>query len=406
MPVLRRPLRAQGLSDAADADADLHVSRVRTAARAEFVPLTVVQLAPALTTGGVERSTLEVARALVAGGHRSLVISAGGRLVPQLEAEGSTHIALGIGRKSPLTLRHVFTLRRLFRELKPDIVHARSRLPAWLAQLALSNFPAPRPHFVTTAHGLNSPGRYSAIMSRGERVIAVSNTVRDWLLSHYAVSPSRVVVVPRGVDPADFPYGHRPDEAWTAQFFAEFPQLAGAPLLTLPGRGTRIKGHHAAIELVAGLRARGIAVRLLLLGIREPGREAYAAEVEQLARERGVADWVALSAPRSDVRDVFAQSALILQLSNKPEAFGRTVLEAISLCRPVLGFAHGGVGELLTELYPAGRVPPHDLPRLIERTAELLRLAPAIPPLESYRLADMQKATLALYAELAGTART
>jgi glycosyltransferase involved in cell wall biosynthesis len=392
------------LSTPAD-DADVHVSRVRTAARSEVVPLTVVQLAPALTTGGVERSTLEVARALVAGGHRSVVISRGGRMVSQLEREGSEHITLDIGRKSPLTLRHVFALRRLFRQIRPDIVHARSRLPAWLAQFALASLPAPRPHFVTTAHGLNSPGRYSAIMSRGERVIAVSNTVRDWLLSHYPVSPANVVVIPRGVDPIDFPYGHRPDEAWSEAFFAEFPKLAGgAPLLTLPGRGTRIKGHHAAIELVAGLKARGVEVRLLLLGIREPGREAYVDEIQQLAVKRGVADWVEMAAPRSDVRDVFAQSALVLQLSNKPEAFGRTVVEAVALCRPVLGFAHGGVGELLTELYPAGRVPPNDIPRLIERTAELLRLAPAIPPLESYRLADMQQATLALYATVAGTA--
>jgi len=368
------------------------------------VSLCVVQLAPAMTTGGVERSTLEVARALVAAGHRSVVVSAGGRLVPQLQAEGSEHITLDIGRKSLTTLRHVLSLRRLFTELKPDIVHARSRLPAWLAQFAIASQQAPRPHFVTTAHGLNAPGRYSAIMSRGERVIAVSNTVRDYLLSHYPVDPARVVVIPRGIDPAEFPYGHRPDESWQAAFFAEFPQLVGAPLLTLPGRGTRLKGHIDAIELLAGLKTRGVEARLLLVGMVEAGREAYVAEMEAAATARGVRDWVAFSVPRSDVRDVYAQSALVLQLSNKPEAFGRTVVEALALCRPVCGYAYGGVGELLTELYPAGRVPPRDMARLIERTAELLRLAPAIPPLESYRLADMQSATLALYAQLVGDA--
>jgi glycosyltransferase involved in cell wall biosynthesis len=101
------------------------------------------------------------------------------------------------------------------------------------------------------------------------------------------------------------------------------------------------------------------------------------------------------------VRDVFAASALILQLSNKPESFGRTVVEALSLCRPVLGYAHGGVGELLAELYPAGRVPAGDMEKLVERAAELLRRAPPIAPLQSYRLADMQQATLKLYGELA-----
>jgi glycosyltransferase involved in cell wall biosynthesis len=251
-------------------------------------------------------------------------------------------------------------------------------------------------------HGLNSPSRYSAILLRGERVVAVSQTLRDYVLSHYRwLEPGRVRVIPRGIDPLAFPYGHRPDEAWRKAFFAEFPTLAGAPLLTLPGRGTRLKGHHDAIELLADLKRRGIEARLLLLGVIEPGREAYVAELQELIRLRGVTSQVVLTPPRHDVRDIYAISELILQLSNKPESFGRTVIEALSLCRPVLGYAHGGVGELLAELYPAGRVPPGDRERLVERAAELLRVSPSISPLQSYRLVDMQRATLALYDEVA-----
>jgi len=362
--------------------------------------LTVVQLIPALQSGGAERSALEIARALVQAGHRSVVISAGGRLVEQLVAEGSEHVTLDIGRKSPGTLLKVGALRRQLRELNPDIVHARSRLPAWLGWWALKGLKT-RPHFVTTVHGLNTPGRYSAILLRGERVVVVSQTLRDFVLGHYRwLEPGRVRVIPRGIDPEAFPYGHRPDEAWKRAFFAEYPALAGAPLLTLPGRGTRLKGHHDAIELLADLKRRGIDARLLLLGVIEPGREAYVEELRKLIRERGVETQVALTPPRHDVRDVYAVSSLILQLSNKPESFGRTVIEALSLCRPVLGYAHGGVGELLAELYPAGRVPPGDRERLVERAAELLRVAPPIPMLQSYRLADMQQATLALYGEV------
>ena len=235
--------------------------------------LTVVQLVLALDAGGVERATLEIARALVFAGHRSVVVSAGGRLVEQLEAEGSEHVTLAIGRKSVATLRHVVSLRRLFRQLQPAIVHARSRLPAWLGWLALRGR-GPRPHFVTTAHGLNSPGAYSAIMVRGERVICVSNCVRDHLLRHYPhIDPARLTVIPRGIDPDEFPFGFQPDDAWRAQFFAQWPRLDGGVLLTLPGRGTRLKGHADAIELLAGLRARGLDARLLLLGARQPGRE-------------------------------------------------------------------------------------------------------------------------------------
>ena len=362
--------------------------------------LVVVQLIPALHSGGAERSALEVARALVAAGHRSIVISAGGRLVAQLEAEGSEHITLDIGAKSLRTLLRLGALRRRLRELRPDIMHARSRLPAWMGWCALRGM-HPRPHFVTTLHGLNSPGRYSAILLRGERVIAVSQTMRDYVLSHYPwLDPARVRVIPRGIDPDAFPYGHRPDDAWQKAFFAEFPQLAGAPLLTLPGRGTRLKGHHDAIELVGELKRRGIEARLLLLGVIEPGREAYVEELRQLIRARGLDAQVVLTPPRNDMRDIYAVSALVLQLSNKPESFGRTVVEALSLCRPVLGYAHGGVGELLAELYPAGRVPLGEREKLVERAAELLRVAPPIPMLQSYRLSDMQQAVLALYGEV------
>jgi glycosyltransferase involved in cell wall biosynthesis len=364
--------------------------------------LVVVQLIPALHSGGAERSVLEVARALVAAGHRSIVISAGGRLVAHLEAEGSEHITLDIGAKSISTLFRIGALRRRLRELQPDIVHARSRLPAWMGWWALRGMAA-RPHFVTTVHGLNSPGRYSSILLRGERVIAVSQTMRDYALSHYPwLDPARVRVIPRGIDPEAFPYGHRPDDAWKKAFFAEFPQLTGAPLLTLPGRGTRLKGHHEAIELIAELKRRGIEARLLLLGVIEPGREAYVEELRRLIRERGVDSQVVLTPPRNDIRDIYAVSALILQLSIKPESFGRTVVEGLSLCRPVLGYAHGGVGELLAELYPAGRVPLGDREKLVERAAELLRVAPPIPMLQSYRLSDMQQAVLALYGEVAG----
>ncbi|MBU6248559.1 MAG: glycosyltransferase [Xanthomonadaceae bacterium] len=362
--------------------------------------MTVVQLIPAMHSGGAERSALEIGRALVAAGHRSVVVSAGGRLVERLVAEGSEHVTLDIGRKSLGTLARIGALRRVLKSLDADIVHARSRMPAWIGRLAIRGL-ARKPHFITTVHGLNSPGRYSAVLLRGERIIAVSQTVRAYVLGHYRwLEPARVRVIPRGIDPEAFPYGHRPDDAWQKAFFAEFPQLAGAPLLTLPGRGTRLKGHHDAIELLADLRDRGVSVRLLLLGVLEPGREAYAEELRELVRARGLQSQVVMTPPRDDVRDIYAVSALVLQLSNKPEAFGRTVVEALSLCRPVLGYAHGGVGELLAELYPAGRVPPGDREKLVERAAELLRVAPPIPMLQSYRLADMQQATLELYAEV------
>lgn len=347
---------------------------------------------------------MEVARAVVAAGHRSIVVSAGGRLVDELRQQGSEHFTLDVGRKSLATLALVRPLRRLFAEEHVDIVHARSRLPAWLARLALRGM-RPRPHFVTTVHGLNSPGWYSAIMTRGDRVIVVSLSARDYVLQHYPkVRAADLTVIPRGVDAEEFPFGYGPDDAWKRAFFQQYPELTGAPLLTLPGRGTRLKGHADGIHLLANLKTRGVPARLLLLGVVEDEREAYLAELHALTNALGVADAVVFAPPRKDVRDVFAISALVLQLSVKPESFGRTVVEALSLCRPVVGYAHGGVGELLAELYPAGRVPLGDRERLVERVAELLRLAPPIvAPPDGYTMAAMQRATLKLYDELMQT---
>ncbi|MDN5923398.1 MAG: glycosyltransferase, partial [Xanthomonadales bacterium] len=299
--------------------------------------MTVLQVLPALHSGGAERSALEIARALVAAGHRSIVVSAGGRLVETLREQGSEHVTLDVGRKSLASLALVRPLRRLMAEAQVDIVHARSRLPAWLAWLALRGM-HPRPRWVTTVHGLNSPGWYSAIMTRGDRVIVVSLSARDYVLQHYPkVHAAQLTVIPRGVDAEEFPFGYRPDDTWKQAFAQQYPELTGAPLMLLPARGTRLKGHGEAIRLLADLKTRGVPARLLLLGVIEDGRETYVAELRALADALGVSDALVFSPPRKDVRDIYAIAALVLQLSVKPESFGRTVIEALSLCRPVLG---------------------------------------------------------------------
>ncbi len=371
--------------------------------------LTVVQLLPALESGGVERSTLEIADALVRAGHRAVVVSAGGRLEPALRNAGAEHVTLDIGRKSLLTLRHAGALRRLFADVHADIVHARSRLPAWLGLWAVRGMPAAsRPRFVTTMHGLNSPGRYSAVMSYGERVICVSDSVRRYLLQHYPrTDAGKLVVIPRGIDPAQFPRAPHPDA--DARTWAAMQHLALAddgPLLLLPGRGTRLKGHREAIVLLARLRSAGIDARLWMPGTREAGREQYVAGLEAEARSAGIADALAMTPPTTEIARAYAASDLVLQLSRKPEAFGRTVIEALSVGRPVIGWAHGGVGDLLAELQPQGAVPAFDENGLFDTvTAMLAHPPPPLATMDAYTLRAMQDATLALYHDLADDRR-
>ncbi|WP_068808867.1 glycosyltransferase family 4 protein [Thauera phenolivorans] len=377
--------------------------------RAPNRPLKVLQLLPALDGGGVERGTLEIARALVAAGHESVVLSKGGRLVAQLEREGSRHLTLDLGRKSPATFLQYRALRKRFEQERFDIIHARSRLPAWVAWLAWRGMPAAtRPRFVTTVHGMHSVSRYSAIMCAGERVIAVSDTVRDYIRTHYPPSrwphlaDERITVIPRGIDPAEFPRDHRPSDEWLARFRTEFPQLGQRKVLTLPGRLTRLKGHHDFITITGKLVAEGLDVVGLIVGGDDPKRPAYAKEIRERVRAEGLAERILFTGHRSDVREIYAISACVLSLSSTPESFGRTVLEPLAMGRPVVGYAHGGVAEILAELFPFGAVAKGDHDAAGARAVGVLRgEAPAMKPNTRFLLAEMQGRTIELYEALA-----
>ncbi len=364
--------------------------------------LTVLQLLPSLESGGVERGTLEVANELVRRGHRSLVISSGGRMVEALERSGSTHITWDIGAKSPLSLRFVPRLRRLLTEQSVDIVHARSRMPAWIAWLAWRGMsPATRPHFVTTVHGLYSVNRYSAVMTRSERIIAVSNTARDYLLENYPqVDASRIVVIPRGVDPQEFPYGYRPSAEWLAEWYARYPQLKDKFVITLPGRLTRLKGHEDFITLMGKLKTNGLTVHGLIVGGEDPKRKAYARALRDRVAAEGLQDTITFTGRRDDIRDVYAASNLVLSLSSKPESFGRTVLEPLRQGVPTIGYDHGGVGEILATLFPEGCTPTADAAALHGKVVVFVHDLPLVPDRPLFGLREMLDKSLALYEQL------
>ena len=301
--------------------------------------LTVVQTLPALNAGGVERGTLEIGRALVAAGHRSIVISNGGRLVAQLEAEGSEHITLPVHKKSLASLLQVTAFRKTIADIKPDILHARSRVPAWIAWLAWRKLPINnRPHFVTTVHGLYSVNFYSAIMTKGERVIAVSHTVKDYILKNYPQCPAdKIQVIYRGVSAEEFPYDYQPNNDWLTKWHNDYPQLQGKTVLTLAGRITRLKGHDTFINLIETLISKNHQVHGLIVGGAEAKKQAYLEEIQQLIVSKDLSQHITLTGHRSDIKEVFSQSDIIYSLSSQAETFGRTVLEALYLGKSVLG---------------------------------------------------------------------
>jgi glycosyltransferase involved in cell wall biosynthesis len=363
----------------------------------------VLQVLPELNSGGVERGTLEVADFLVKQGHEALVVSNGGRLVAKLEESGARHITMPVHRKSLGSLLQVRPFRKLLEKEKPDILHIRSRVPGWIAYLAWRKMDkATRPRLISTVHGFYSVNRYSAVMTKGERVIAVSESIRDYILKNYPETPQKkIVVIHRGVAPEQFPRGFQPDSTWLEKWRAEQPLLEGRKILLLPGRITRLKGHGDFFRLLAALKKQGRAVHGLIAGDAHPKKQDYLAELRALLAEMGLADDVKFLGHRGDVREIMAVSDVVCALSQQPESFGRTVLEAMAIGKPVLGYDCGGVGELLSAVFPAGKVPLGDATTLLEKAVRILDESPKPEvPEGAFTLGAMCGNTLALYAGL------
>ncbi len=364
--------------------------------------LTVVQMLPALESGGVEKGTLEVGRYLAQNGHRSIVISVGGRMVAQLEREGSEHVQWPLGAKRLTTLRYIWKVREFLAHERPDILHLRSRLPAWIGYWAWKGLPQEsRPHLVTTVHGPYTPGRYSAVMVRGERVIAISDMIRDYILRNYPwVDPSIIRIIPRGVDPAAYPHGYQPNAEWLEKWRAQYPQLEGKYVITLPGRLTRWKGQEHFIRIIAGLKQRGLPVHGVIVGDAHPRKQYFADELRAQVRAAGLENDITFTGYRSDLREIMAISDVVLSLSREPEAFGRTTLEALTLGRLVAAYDHGGVAEQLAAVFPEGRVPVGDAEAMEEKLTQWYRAHPAVPDHHPFTLESMLSSTVAVYQEL------
>jgi glycosyltransferase involved in cell wall biosynthesis len=246
-------------------------------------------------------------------------------------------------------------------------------------------------------HGHYSVSRYSGYMARGDAVIAVSQAIRDYTLHNYPVAPENVHVVHGGTSHEQYPYGYRPEAAWFDTVHAEFPELRGRRWLCLPGRLSRYKGHAEFINLVAELRRDHPTVHGVIAGSGRPGSR-YHDELVGLAIAGDVRDRITFTGERRDLREWMAASELVFNLcSEPPEAFGRTVLEALYLGRPVVAWNHGGVAEILSRLYPFGAVPPGNTSALRAQTLTFLRQAPPVDRPEAFSLAQSMRETLAVY---------
>ncbi len=369
----------------------------------------VLQVVPSLVTGGAERGAVDIAVAVNKAGGTSLVVSEGGPMQYELKRAEVMHVKLPLASKNPFVIyRNVGRLARLIQAHKVDIVHARSRAPAWSAAAAAKRTGC---HFVTTFHGIYNFGnkvkrRYNAIMTRGEFVIANSDFTVKHVLDNYKVEPHRVRLVRRGVDLTRFD-PERVSAERVIQLANRWRLPDGVPVIMLPGRLTRWKGHLVLIEALG--RLRDLEYRCVLVGS-DQGRSAYRAEVERAIARHGVADRVYLADHCDDMPAAYVLADLVISASTDPEAFGRVVSEAQGMGCPVIASDHGGAPEQVQADRTAVLVKPGDPIAL----AAAIRTALALDAQARERLArearahaeryfskqEMCASTLALYREL------
>ena len=362
--------------------------------------ITVLQILPDLNSGGVERGTLEVSKYLVNMGFRSMVISNGGRMVEDLERDKGEHYKVGVGKKNLFIIFSFFKLINFIKKNKIDIIHARSRLPAWVCYLALRLIKKNvRPIFITTVHGPYSANYYSSIMTKGDRVIVVSEMIKNYVLKNYKIDKKKIILNYRGVSNESFPYNFKASQNWLRSWYEDFPQTKNKIILTLPARITRWKGQEDFISMIKGIIINHSNVHGLIVGD-EDKKHKFTKELSAKIKKLGLNQNITIIGHRKDIREIMSISKIVFSLSREPEAFGRVSLESLSLGIPVIAYSHGGVKEQLVKLLPSGLIKVRGVNDAIWLAIKWIKKSPKIKQNNFFTLEKMLQNTLSVYKKI------
>lgn len=305
----------------------------------------VVQLLPELNEGGVERGVVELNREFVKKGIDSFVISAGGKLENQINLDGGTFIKFDVCSKNIFTvISRVNGLKKILKEIKPDIIHVRSRVPAWLVYFANKSL---KIKVVSTVHGFNSVGFYSSIMQKADAVICVSNSIKEYIQKHYQTNENKITVIPRGIDLELF-NPKSIDETFIKNFKKEF-NLNDKFIVSSVGRVTQLKDYETFIKAIMLVKKEIPNIVGLIVGGVRSDKEDYLNSLKSLIKELNLEENIIFTGSQSKIEQIYALSDVIISSSKKPESFGRAVAEAICMNKPVIATNHGGVKDIIIE---------------------------------------------------------
>lgn len=336
----------------------------------------ILQIIPELNAaGGAEQGCIDVAKGIVDAGGQALVVSKGGARLHDLARTGASHLQLPVHSKNPLVMmRSIAQLRNIIKRYDVDIVHARSRAPAWVAYKACQNTSA---RYMTTCHAPYAISNefkrhYNNIMARGERVIAISEMVADYLQLNYQIHPNNIRLIHRGIAMERFhPTAVSAERAIKLSRQWRVPD--GANIVLLPGRLTRWKGYHVLIDAVAKLNRKDIFC--VLIGS-DQGKGAYRKELEEQIASLGLEGQVRLVDHCDDMPAAYMLSGVVVSASTEPEGFGRVPVEAQAMGRPIVATDHGGARETIKRGETGWLVAPNDSDLLARALGEALSLSP------------------------------
>ena len=354
----------------------------------------IIQLLPELKVGGVERGTVDLSDHLVKLGHDSAVISAGGQLVNLLNDHGAKHYELPIAKKNIKALSQVTNLKKIYSEFQPDIVHVRSRFPAWINYFALKNFYECKPIVISTFHGLYSKPFYSKSMTYADEIIAISQTVKKYIQKNYSVDESNLHLIYRGCDLQEFNRSPLSQE-WKEAWFNEFPQTKNKIILNLPGRVTSWKGIESFVDLFSHIdtsRFHGI-----IPGPVATNKRSYFNSLNKLIKLKNLSEHLTFCGARSDIAEIYKISNIVMNLSSKPEPFGRTIIEAAACGSHVMGWDRGGVKESINSINPIGLVDYGNVEMLAKQIDQVLITPPPESIPEQFTKEALVNATMHIY---------
>jgi glycosyltransferase involved in cell wall biosynthesis len=300
--------------------------------------LTVAIVVPNLQAGAAEAGAVELVRILAVAGHRPIVVSHGGRMEDEVAAAGAELVRLNVASKNPFVmLRNAAALARLIRTRACDVVHAHGRAPAWSAYVAARWTGVPLLTSCYKAFNEQNAFKrlYNSVMTRGDRVVAVSDQIAEIINERYRTPWERIAVVPASIDLERFDPAavsrERIDAVRTA-----WGVNAETKIILVVGRMLRRKGHHVVVGAARRLKAMGLKDFLFVFIGEDHGSTRYSGELWDLVLAGEASDVIRMAGPPADLPAAYAGAMVIVSAAVQPEGLQRAILEGQAMARPVI----------------------------------------------------------------------